>query len=275
MATEKSKIDEKISALLKSRRFDPNIEYPPDKIFMEIGGQTVGTSGNVVTIIGPPKIGKSSFLSAMIASFFMNTPVYTMQLLKHRNKDKIAVFDTEQSGFDISKHLGYIKKLCKKKTIPNFDLFSLREDFSAEIIKLISCYLEENPDCGIIILDGLIDMVIDINNVVEAQYVMRLILKWASKFDVLFICIFHTGKGKELNSLGHLGSFCDRKSQSILQVEKNKDGSRSLKCKFTRASPEEFEDVTVMYNKVTKSFYCIGEIDKIGILKNDEATNVK
>jgi hypothetical protein len=257
---------DKMFSVLENRRFNPNIEYPQDKVYLTIGGQTVGTSGNVVTIIGPPKIGKSTFVAAMSASFICMQSVFGMQLMRHKGKDKMCVFDTEQSGYDISKHLQWIKKLSKMKHTVGLDVFSLKEDFYDEILKIIVYYLDTTPDCGIVVIDGLIDMVASMNDDREAQTLMRKILIWGKKYDVLIICILHTGKGKELNSLGHLGSFCDRKSQSVLLVEKNQDNSRSLKCKFTRASPEIFDDIIIKYNTETKSFYCISDIEVLKIL---------
>jgi AAA domain len=266
MAVIKTDKNDKRLAALESRRFDPNKEYIQDKTYLEIGGHIVGTSGNVVTVIGPPKIGKSTFVAAMSASLLAGHSIFGMQLMRHKGKETICVFDTEQSGYDISKHLSWIKKLSKVNKTIGLDIFTQKEIFYDEIILDIICYLDNTPSCGIIVIDGLIDMVASMNDDREAQILMRKLLIWGKKYDILIICILHTGKGKELNSLGHLGSFCDRKSQSVLLVEKNEDNTRSLKCKFTRASPEIFDDVIIKYNKETKAFYCVSDIEKLKLL---------
>lgn len=239
--------------LLSLRKYDDNIKQKQDKIYFVIEENVIGTEGNFICFTGLPKAGKSTFISAFIASALSKNTILDLKVFLYIDKPKIALFDTEQSGFDLQRSVARIKQLSGiNKFKNNFDIYLFREDYSNDIVKLIYTYLLQNSDCGIIIIDGLLDLVNNMNDEGEAKRIIRLFKKWGKQFNVLIVTVLHQGK-KDFNSIGHLGSSVDRYAQSVLDVIKEKDGTITLKPKMLRSSAG-FTDINIFFNHNTKQY---------------------
>lgn len=240
--------------ILKSRRYqdDPNIK--PDKIYFTVKGEIIGTAGNFVTLAGLPKAGKTRFISAAIASAIAKGPIWDMQLQLHENKNRIGLFDTEQSPYDFNRLIKSVKKLSNSKHINHvLDSFLVREDGAQGILQLINAYLESTPSCGILIIDGLLDLLDNMNDEGKSKRIIRIFKKWTKQYDCLIITVLHLGKSGT-NTLGHIGSMSDRYAQSTLEVAKDKTaGGFSLSPKFCRSSIG-FDPISIMYNYELNDF---------------------
>jgi hypothetical protein len=106
--------------------------------------------------------------------------------------------------------------------------------------------LELNPDCSILVLDGILDLIQDFNSVGESFNLVQWLKKITKKHDLLILCVLHLGKKDNL-SIGHIGSFLDRKSQSVLRVEKNKEKKTiELSSTFLRSS-DDFNPISIQF----------------------------
>ena len=246
--------------LLSARKFDHNLSVIPDKIYFTIDDgindpAVIGTAGNFVSITGLPKARKSTIVGAMISSFMIGKPVYTFSLKIHKDKNKIAIFDTEQSEYDFNRNIMAIERLTgySKKEVFNFlDAYLLREDDCMTILRLINEYLKNNASTGIIIIDGLLDLIDNMNDEGASKRLIRTLKKWAKKYDILIITVLHLGK-KDNSSIGHIGSASDRYAQSTLTVEKTKDGNTTITGKYLR-SAKDFETIEIMWNNDSKKY---------------------
>ena len=148
--------------LLHARKFDFRNNIAPDRIYFTVENgvddpAVIGTAGNFVAITGLPKARKSTIVSALVASYITGKPIYTFSLKIFKDKDRIAVFDTEQSPFDFNRQIHTIERLTgySKPEIFNFvDAFMMREDDPDVILKLINAYLNENKNVGIFMCPG-------------------------------------------------------------------------------------------------------------------------
>jgi len=183
-----------------------------------------------------PKSGKSTFTTSIVSSAFNTYDVFGMKLQTLPGRNKILYIDTESSEYDYYKHMNRIKNVSNKLDLPLFfDSFCLRKE-SPETIKLmIQAYLENTPECSIIILDGLLDIVMNYNDEIECRKVVNWIKEITTVNNLLLIGILHTGKN-EGKTLGHLGSNTDRWAQSTLAVKKEEGGTFILEPKFLRSS---------------------------------------
>jgi hypothetical protein len=248
------------SELLSRRRFDADTQIVPDKIYFTIEDginepAVIGTAGNFVSITGLPKARKSTIIGAMIASFLIAKPVYTFCLKIHKDKTKIAIFDTEQSEYDFKRNVTAIESITGYTTKEVFlflDAFLLREDDSNNILMIINEYLKNNNDTGIVIIDGLLDLIDNMNDEGASKRLIRTLKKWAKKHDILIITVLHLGK-KDNSSIGHIGSASDRYAQSTLTVEKTKDGNTTITGKYLR-STKDFEMIEIMWNNDRKKY---------------------
>jgi len=194
-----------------------------------------------------PKAGKSTFLAAAIASAFQPGDVFGMKVHFPENRRKISYFDTESSDFDFYRQVNKIKHFSNLNNLPSWaDCFTVREDGPGEIRALIVNYLENNPDCPIVIIDGLLDLIFDYNSEVESRKLVNWFKKLTKIYNCLFVGVLHQGKGLGAQTLGHLGSNCDRWASSTLEIVKDKDKKTfTLQPRFLRSS-EDFEPVVLM-----------------------------
>lgn len=251
--------------LLESRKYDPTRDPGPEQILFRIDGKNIGTIQNIVTISGLPKAGKSRFLGAIAASGISSSEIFNMSLRVPEDRPGIGYFDTEQGDYDFIKTVKYISKLSGGIT-DNFHAYSTREDFPGVQLKLIRTFLHTHPDCSVLILDGILDLLDSFNDERESVRLMRLLKKWSKELNLLIILVLHRKKDGT-STLGHIGSAIDRASQSILTVEKNKErGTYMLKPEYLR-STDDFTPIEIFYNKGSDSwertFSDQGDSDKV------------
>jgi hypothetical protein len=188
-----------------------------------------------------------------VASSFNSYDIFGMKLQTLPARNKILYIDTESSEYDYYKHMNRIKDVGNIHELPTFfDSFCLRKE-SPETIKLmIQAYLENTPECSIIIIDGLLDIVMNYNDEIECRKVVNWIKEITTVNNLLLIGILHTGKN-EGKTLGHLGSNTDRWAQSTLSVKKEESGSFILEPKFLRSSGG-FKAIEIQYSADDNKF---------------------
>lgn len=228
---------------LQQRKAKANYQPPKEPPILTIKGNPIGNKQSFVCFQGLPKAGKSLFITSSIASAFMSNDIFGMKITLPENKNRIAYFDTEGSEYDFYQIVNRLQWQTNRNNLPeNLDMFNTREDSPAETIELINQYLKENGECGCLIIDGVLDLVNDFNNVVECNLVIQWLKKITKNYNMLVMVVLHLGK-KDKNSLGHLGSFLDRKSQSVLIIEKE-NNIMTMKPQYLR-SCENFVPVSV------------------------------
>lgn len=244
MTTEKPK-PPTVAELLQQRKFDPNKSPAPEQIIFRIGGKKVGSLQNLVTFTGKQKNGKTRYIAATIAAGLTGNSIFQIQLRTPAHRHKIALFDTEQGEYDFYRLVAQIKDFTGLNELPaTFDAFNTREDDPLTILKLIYEYLKQTPDCSVLVIDGLLDLVLDFNNVTESKKVTNYIKKITKQFNCLVIAVLHRGKGTD-TTIGNIGSMADRLAQSVLKVEKNKErGTFVLSSDFMR-SDEDFTPIEI------------------------------
>jgi len=242
--------NEQINEKLQNRRFKNGYNPPKeDLIFSITQGEKVHTIGNLQSIVcfqGLPKAGKSSFITTCISSAFTTWDFFGMKLNFPPNRKRLCFIDTESSESDYYNILHRIKSQMICDPLPhNFDSFLFREDAPADIITMINVYLEQNSDCSILVIDGILDLIADFNSVDQSFYLIQWLKTITKRFNILVLCVLHLGK-KDQNSIGHIGSFLDRKSQSVLKVTKNKENKTiDLEPHFLRSS-DDFDPIRIM-----------------------------
>ena len=238
-----------ITQLLAARKYDPDTIPKEQHIAFKIQGKCIGTIGNYCCINGLPKVGKSTFISALIASAVLPAGMdhFGMKLYFEKNRNKIAFFDTESSLYDFYRVIERIKLFSGTNEYlhPNIDAFNTREDNPKKIREMIYQYLKETPDCSILIVDGLLDLCLNYNDEIESRLLVNYFKRITKEFNILMIGVLHLSKSNS-ESIGHLGSNTDRWAQSSMIVEKNKETKQIvLKPKFLR-STDDFDPIALM-----------------------------
>jgi len=271
---------------LNSRKFRNGYKPPEENVIFSIQGKNIGTSQSFVCFQGLPKAGKSTFITSAIASAFTHWDLFGMKINFPKERKRICYIDTESSDFDYYRVLERIRSQIICDPLPhNFDSFLFREDSPQDIQSMIEIYLEENKDCSVLVIDGILDLIADFNSVEQSFYLVQWLKKITKHHDLLILCVLHLGK-KDQNSIGHIGSYLDRKSQSVLKIEKNKEKKTlDLIPTFLR-STDDFEPISIQYtgnnwhqvnsDPVPKGTYIYG-MEKISLINKllDHAKNYK
>jgi predicted ATP-dependent serine protease len=171
-----------------------------------------------------------------------------MQITFPANRQRLCYVDTESSDYDYYKVLERMKRQMNVSELPStFDSFLFREDSHTDIVLMIELYLKQHPDCSILVIDGILDLIADFNNVEQSFHLIQWLKKITKVYNILIFIVLHLGK-KEGNTLGHIGSYLDRKSQSVLKIEKNKQQRTiDLTAQFLR-SADDIDTISIMHN---------------------------
>lgn len=236
-----------IHNLLMQRIYDPLKKPASEQIIMTIQNKTIATLQNFITYAGLPKAGKSSFMAATIASAYnYNADVFGIKINLPVGRNVIAYFDTESSEFDFYRQIDKVKQFCNRDVMPDsFAAFNVRED-SPEMIKaMVSQFLDHNPECSIVIIDGLLDLLNNFNDELESKALINWIKKITKIYNCTLFTVLHLGKNAG-NTIGHSGSMSDRYAQSTLEITKNKEaGTYVMSAKFLRSS-DDFNPIEIV-----------------------------
>lgn len=246
---KKQPAPEDLAELLSKRKYDPNKPPPAEQVVFLIESKNIGTLQNFITITGMQKSGKTTFLSAMIAAGLTRDEKLSIRIRLPEAQQKVAYFDTEQGDYDFFRTMERVKLFCSTDRMPDkLDAYNLREDEPRIICLLIERYLEQNPDCGLLVVDGILDLIESYNDEAESKRLVNWLKRITKQYNLLALLTLHKGK-TTANTLGHLGAMADRAAQSILAVEKNKDTNTFiLKSDYLR-SAEDFTPIEVRFNK--------------------------
>lgn len=208
----------------------------PIPVLMQ-GDKLVISRGNLSVIAGAPKSRKSMFVAALIASFF---GIDTFGLIGCISGGICLLFDTESSQSHTLKQLKRIYTLLGwTKTNPNLIVFHLRECSIEERIGIIQQAIEfYKPDWCII--DGLLDLVSSANDDTETNLLILELMRITSVYDCHITNILHTGKSNGGQMLGWLGSYAQRKAETVFQLVKDGETTTVQPAETRNAAFEEF-----------------------------------
>ena len=105
---------------------------------------------------------------------------------------------------------------------------------------------EEN-DIGLVIIDGIADLVADVNDIVQANECVQKLMEWSAKKNCHIITVIHSNWGSD-KPTGHLGSFAEKKAETQIALERDDDtGVVRVSCK--RSRNYNFEDFEFKINQ--------------------------
>ena len=191
--------------------------------------------GNFTAIIGKAKSRKTFFIAFLLSFVLRNDKENNNQKVKislKNDKNVCLFFDTEQSNYDINILIKRIYKLAQVPVTETFLPYGLRILTPADRLFIIEKKLYETPNLGIVIIDGIRDLISDINSAEEATMITSKLLKWTEELNIHIIVVLHQNKA-DTNARGHLGTEIINKAESVLSIEKDIDLS-IVKSEFCR-----------------------------------------
>lgn len=198
--------------------------------------------GDFSLIIGKAKSKKTFAIGMMIAAAGSNDAIQkTIRGQLPKEKNRILYFDTEQSEYHVTLAMGRICVLLDVKVPENISTYHLRKFPPSERLKMIEYALYKDSDVGMVVIDGIRDLVTSINDESQATDISSKLLKWTEELGIHIMTVLHQNKN-DSNARGHLGTELVNKAATVLSVEKVTDGSKSVvKAESCRGiEPPEF-----------------------------------
>ena len=198
-------------------------ETPPQIIWID--NSTIATLGNFSASTGKAKSKKTFNVSALVAASLAGKQVLNYRAHLPEGKQRILYVDTEQSRFHCRSVLERILRLAGLPTTTdpeNLDFFCLREYSPSVRIEVIDYALRQQKGYGLVIIDGIRDLMLDINNAGESVEVINRMMEWSSRYDLHIHCVLHLNKGDN-NVRGHIGTEMSNKAETVLVISKSNE----------------------------------------------------
>lgn len=210
---------------------------PPPKAWgLSIGEKehTFGTKGNFSVIIGKAKSKKSFFLSVIVKKWLQENP-----------NEVCLYFDTEQAIYDATKQIKRVISNNSNNIIPH----SLRKYSPKERLAIIEHVIENTEKVGLIIIDGIRDLITSINDESEATMINTKLLNWTHEYNSHIITIIHQNKG-DGHARGHVGTELTNKAELVLSITKDADNEKRSEVKINDGrSAYDIPDFSILINE--------------------------
>jgi hypothetical protein len=221
-----------VITLLRSTECDLSRTPPPLQTVFALAGTTVSTPANLTSITAAIKSGKSAVIGAMVASTAVRPGAEVDTLgFTSSNPEGLAVllFDSEQSPDDFwhCEHRAVMRAGLERKPdwLHGFCLTGLGSKRAWEVVlKGMEVFSERHNGIHSVFLDGAADFVFDVNDPAESNAFVAELHDHAIRHACPIVTVIHFNPGSE-KSRGHLGSQLERKAESNLALEKDKDGT--------------------------------------------------
>ena len=220
---------------LKPFELDPTIEDEPIQFCFEIGGIGFSPKGDVQALKGAQKNGKSFFLCLLMGAALRGEYLGVKCLIEN---PKVLYCDTEQHLRNT--RLMY-RRVCQIAGIDGhikheqINMQHLRLADDVEVIKrAIKLKIEYfHPD--ICLIDGLVDCLVDFNDLKESKRVITEFSKIALENDCCIWLVLHTNPHDESKMRGHAGTLLSQKASDVVLCVKTKseDGTVVFTCEQT------------------------------------------
>ena len=207
----------------------------------------IGTYGNFSFVQAPPKSMKTFFVSLLGSAFCNPKGKFTRGMSSFRDNKHFVHFDTEQGEWHAQRVFKRIQWMNKGIGLDFYHTFALRKISYRSRIDFIEYYLEcmreEGKEIGLVVIDGVADLVSDANNLEESSAIVQKIMAWTTIYNCHIVTVIHSNNGSD-KPTGHLGSFLEKKAETQIQLsrDENKLGAITVSCKRSRNTPfEQFD----------------------------------
>ena len=230
---------------LDSDRITSDSEAPEEVFLYEFCGTPCFPRGDLTTVTGPAKSGKTYFVSMLMAAGASakqsDDDGGGQTLMRIREEPlKVLWYDTEQSRYTTKRILvDRVGKMLSLTPSPSpkgegnmhfpderFYVFNVRNRSVQERVEYLTQAIEAyRPD--ICIIDGIADLLEDINSGPASLEVMQRLLAMAITYDCNITSIIHLNRtGEKQNLRGWIGTVMVQKSYELFNC--NQDNKSSL-----------------------------------------------
>jgi hypothetical protein len=219
-------------------------EIPKPDVVLQINDKVVVTRKNIFGITGKAKVGKTFLMTLINQAILLKGEFQdTLKSFLPKGKDVILYIDTEQSSFHVQLVLKRIYDVVGENRIENLHMYNFDAVPTLERYEFTKHLIYNTPNIGLVIIDGIADLVKSINDEIIACDTADALRRWATECDVAIGYVLHQNPSDSAKMRGHLGTLLTNKSESVLQIEsvKENDSIKIVEAVQTRnAKPDNF-----------------------------------
>lgn len=251
-----------------------NLNNPPPKaeVLISVKGVPLGTQGNIFCITGSEGTGKSNYIASIIAGSLQNKAEYIdtlgLEITPNKHQDAILYYDTEQSEVQLFKNVNNLLRRANLKEKPDyFRAYCLtgmsRNERLLSIVQSIDLFYYRYGAIRMIVIDGIADLVKGANDENESVAVVEELYRLAGIYNTCIVTVLHFIPNR-LKLRGHLGSELQRKSATILSIEKEENSEVSVvkALKVRDGSPLDVPLMQFKWDKELQMHCYLGEKSK-------------
>lgn len=193
----------------------------------------IASYGDFFCLIGASKSRKTFAKKGIISSYIGgNAPDYFPDLKGHGNENKVVIDnDTEQSKFHAQRGARQILEMVGSK-YPYYKPYEMRSLDYSKRIGLIEWQLKNIENIGLMFIDGIADLVKNVNDLDECNELVQKLMSWSKDYNIAIGTILHINHGG-IKATGHLGSAVTKKAETVILVE-TEEGVTTLNPNLTR-----------------------------------------
>jgi len=222
--------------LIKSKKGDQLLPIP------------LGTYGNFSLVQSEPKAKKTFFISLLASVYLSGKNNFGGNIKGHRKNKCLIHFDTEQGLWHASRVFQRITSMNVNVEKNCYHTYALRTLGFKQRIEFIEFCLKNKKRTGLVIIDGIADLVSDVNNLEESNKVVQKLMEWSANYNIHIITVIHSNFGSD-KPTGHLGSFLEKKTETQIQIEKNTVNKEWVTVKCKRSRGYSFETFSFKVNE--------------------------
>ena len=223
---------------LEEHRITPDKELHKMEFLFRLFHKPCFPRGELVAFSGKAKSGKT-FASSILMALCFRSQVLSVERIEQKRLH-VLWYDTEQSeestqdilrnriipmvlGHTSQKELTAGESATVKSMMELFDIFNVRaEGYDKRLLMLEVAVRHYRPD--LVILDGIRDLVADINDGVVAQDCIERLMQLASEVRCCIVCVLHQNKSTEDRNLrGWIGTELKNKAFEVYECSKSSE----------------------------------------------------
>lgn len=247
----KSITPEEAVVLWQASRLSLSKTYEKAPEILKVHNSVIGTLGNFSASIGKAKSKKTFNVSAIVAAALTNGIVLQYAATLPEDKRKILYVDTEQSPYHCLKVARRILRMAGLPTDrdnENLEFLALRKHTPEERIAIVEQAIYRTDNIGLVVIDGIRDMVYDINSPSEATCIISKLMQWTDERQIHIHTILHQNKADE-NARGHIGTELNNKAETVLLVEKDEKDTDVSTVRAAHIRAMDFEAFAFRINE--------------------------
>jgi len=275
--TEKETTQQMLMELIKEEcQIDASLEIEYPEIALSYGEKTIQTKkgkktypvpisslGNISYVTAPPKSKKSFFISLLASVYLSDNNNFGGNIKGHRGNKCLIHFDTEQGTFHAARCFRRATDMANLKDNGCYQTYALRTLTYKQRLEFIEWTLKENKEngkeAGLVFIDGAADLVADANDLPSCNEMVAKLMQLSTRYNTHIMVVMHQNYGSSKLGTGHLGSFLEKKAETVIELELNTTNKDWVTVICRRSRGYSFETFSFSINELGLPFV-VGDI---------------